>query len=610
MTAPKTPETMTFALLKQKVLVKSTSDLGDSSKAAIVNFVKISVRDGSFEVSGGPTAVGALKDVYIIAGVIKPDALGTAKKGDVLRYVKESGLYVVIPPATLAYALGSDKDALGISFLSQQYFPLSSKDSTTKSDAVQVTSTKAKAFKIADAETAVSSLYYTVSDASDNVLRAGTILYNSGSSQYGYSLQSYVYYVIASQPKPTPTPEVPWVKSDTVSFTIREPNKPVIYSPVEGDHFYAPFGMTFDVCGSYSAYDCRYNNTNAANWSNTSLVTVGSVMPNAMKSVTIGPLAVAGYQTFVSCAGNATYVNSEKVNYAYGTATVPFISNPVITSPVNKVYYDQTTIDLTFSVSGSFASYRCSRSLSGGAAVDLGNVNNSQSRTFAGNLTGLQLGQTYDVLVNCTAGALSAASSVPFRVEHWTGGGGGPPGGSEVPGQGGTGSGGSGGTGGGTNIWGLGAVHLGAGAGTPTPRATASLMPTVSPTVPRNRPSATMLSLDCPKILAAPTAELSASLLASGKAACDNSLTTTVTINGSINGKSTFISCSSGLHRIVVDTAQGGDYVIRSYSPAYDVAAQCVFKNGVLVQEVPEMSLLLVVLAGAGAFYAISRKKR
>jgi len=119
-----------------------------------------------------------------------------------------------------------------------------------------------------------------------------------------------------------------------------------------------------------------------------------------------------------------------------------------------------------------------------------------------------------------------------------------------------------------------------------------------------------MLSLDCPKVLSAPTAELSASLLASGKAACDNSLTTTVTINGSIPGKATFISCTSGLHRVVIDTAQGGDYTIQAYSPAYDVGAKCVFKNGMLVQDVPEMSLLLVVLAGAGAFYALSRRKK
>ncbi|MFH0834718.1 MAG: hypothetical protein V1881_00035, partial [Candidatus Micrarchaeota archaeon] len=280
-----------------------------------------------------------------------------------------------------------------------------------------------------------------------------------------------------------------------------------------------------------------------------------------------------------------------------------------ITSPVNKVYYDQTTIDLTFSVSGSFAQYRCSRSLDGGAAVDLGNVNNSQPTNFAGNLTGLQIGQTYEVLVNCTAGglSLSASSSVPFRVEHWVGGGGG---GSPGTGSGTTGGTGSGGTGGGTNIWGAGNVHLGAGAGSPTPRATSTPIPTAGPTTPRNRPSATMLSLDCPQTLSAPTAEFTASLLASGKAACDNSLATTVTINGSIPGKATFISCASGLHRVVIDTAQGGDYTIQAYSPAYDVRAQCVFKNGVLVKPVPEMSLLLVVLTGAVAFYAMSRKKR
>ncbi|PIT85776.1 hypothetical protein COU36_01360, partial [Candidatus Micrarchaeota archaeon CG10_big_fil_rev_8_21_14_0_10_59_7] len=84
---------------------------------------------------------------------------------------------------------------------------------------------------------------------------------------------------------------------------------------------------------------------------------------------------------------------------------------------VNKVYYDQTTIDLTFGVSGSFAQYACSRRLNDGPFVSLGNVNNSQTTNFAGNLTGLQIGQTYEVLVNCTAGSLYAYASVPFRVE-------------------------------------------------------------------------------------------------------------------------------------------------------------------------------------------------
>ncbi|PIO06119.1 hypothetical protein COT29_02495, partial [Candidatus Micrarchaeota archaeon CG08_land_8_20_14_0_20_59_11] len=294
--------------------------------------------------------------------------------------------------------------------------------------------------------------------------------------------------------------------------------------------------------------------------------------------------------------------DSDTIQFSYKDASQPFINKPVISSPVNKVYYDQTTIDLNFSVSGSFLQYACSRKLNDGESVSLGSVNNAQSTNFPGNLTGLELGQTYEVSVTCTAGSLSATASVPFRVEHWTGeGSGGTDGSSGGADQGGWS---------GTDIWGNGTVKRGAGAASPTPKATATLMPSVAPTTPRGRTPATMLSLDCPKTLSAPTAEFSASLLASGKAACDNSLTTTVTINGTIPGTATFIVCSSGLHRVVVDTGQGGDYVIKAYSPAYDVAAQCVFKNGVLVEAVPEMSLLLVVLAGAGAFYALSRKKR
>ena len=338
--------------------------------------------------------------------------------------------------------------------------------------------------------------------------------------------------------------------------------------------------------------------------------------------VTCGVSGLCDASAFIkagSCSSTQLPKTSETVYFSV-EKSVPSVNAPAIAVPEPRVYYDVTALDLAFSVQGSYARYGCRRTLSPGSTADLGLVNNGVLTTFANNLNGLQIGMDYSVLVECfgyceATGAysnVSNSSSVAFSVR--TQGGGQPtptptlqPSGTPYP------SGGPpGGGGGGENIytnWGSG--FRGTGRVTPSVPALPSPKPSAAPTKSGAKGDSYM-NMDCPTTVVNGTNQMGAYMVVQGQAKCDDSLSVTVTVNGTVTpGAGRLDSCSGpGSHKISFNAAQWGSYVIEASSPAYGLSGKCSFKDGGLAtEELPDSALLVTLLAALAAAYAINKRR-